>query len=100
MIMILLDIIFPRRPIRHPVLPDTLKPDTKPVLPETSDTVISTNDTIVQTKETIHAVVGNFGSTSGNDDTSTMIWWSVLIVLFALCLCFYFVLAYRRTLTK
>ena len=96
--MTLLDIAYPGRPYRRPVILDTIKP--KPVkkleLPDTTDTITSVNDTITQTNDSVNAIVGNFGSTTGNDDASTMIW-SVLVVLFALCLCFYFVLAYRRT---
>ena len=105
-IMLLLDIAYPGRPYRRPVIPDTVKPIKTEVHPDptdtitsANDTVVQANDTVVQTNDSISAFVGNFGSTAGNDDSSTLLW-SVLVVLFALCLCFYFVLSYRRMQTK
>ena len=88
---ILLDIApgpWPRRPIRRPVIPDTLKPAEKPELPDTTDTINAPTDSI-------NALAGNFGSTTGSDDT-TAVFWTIIAVLFALCVCFYFVLSYRR----
>ena len=88
---ILLDIApgpWPRRPIRRPVIPDTLKPAEKPELPDTTDTITAPTDSI-------NALAGNFGSTTGSDDT-TAVFWTIIAVLFALCVCFYFVLSYRR----
>lgn len=102
---ILLDIApgpWPRRPIRRPVIPDTLKPAEKPELPDTTDTITSVTDTITAPADTINAptdsinaLAGNFGSTTGSDDT-TAVFWTIIAVLFALCVCFYFVLSYRR----
>jgi len=97
---ILLDIIaWPDRPVRHPVIPDTLKPVEKPVLPDTTDTISAPADTITSPTDSINALTGSFGSTTGGDDASAVLW-TVLAVLFALCVCFYFVLSYRRMANK
>lgn len=98
----LLDIApYPRpvRPIRRPVIPDTVKPVESPEVPDTTDTIVSATDTITSPTDSINALVGNFGSTTGGDDTTTL-FWTVLAVLFALCVCFYFVLSYRRMGSK
>ncbi len=114
--MTLLDIIVPGQPYRprirrddHVIIKDIdgdKVVDSVTDLPvngkEVVDSVVNIPDSsavsdTVNSSELAPSLMNNLG-VGGGDDTS-ILWWAIVAVLFALAVCFYFVLMYRRMLS-
>ncbi|MBQ7510224.1 MAG: hypothetical protein IJT53_04890 [Prevotella sp.] len=93
--MVLLDIIVePHRvpdtiPVPKPIIHDTV-----PVSSDTVDTVVYNVNTLSGSQQLADAAPIPPEALTG-DDCSTLLW-SIVVVLAALCLCFYFVRNYRK----
>ena len=80
---------------------DTLRPRPKPVVPDTilpadtTDTVASTVNMLGGNQQLADIAPLPSGALTG-DNLSTLLW-SIIVVLVALSLCFYFVKRYRKT---
>ena len=93
----LLDIAFPGRPYHHKpriIDPVVQKVVVKDVPADTADVHNQVADTLAADTVTNNdAFIGNIGA--GGDD-NTMLMWSLVVVLFALAMCLYFVYIYRQ----
>lgn len=93
--MVLLDIILEPRRI------DTARIITKPIIRDTVSVPADTTDT---TATTVNVITGNQQMADIAPDPSGILGmagdnllWTIIVVLAALCLCFYFVRKYRKT---
>ncbi|MBO7539261.1 MAG: hypothetical protein J6T44_08260 [Prevotella sp.] len=97
--MLFLDIITgpldPRRVRDTLRIPKPVIRDTVSVPSDTTDTIVSTVNTVSGNQQVADVAPLPHGILIG-DDFSTLLW-SILVVLVALSLCFYFVKKYRRT---
>ena len=97
--MLFLDIITgpldPRRVRDTICIPKPIIRDTVSVPSDTTDTIVSTVNTFSGNQQVADVAPLPPEALTG-DDLSTLLW-SIVIVLVALSLCFYFVRRYRRT---
>lgn len=96
--MLLLDIIIdPQRIPDTTRIPKPIVRDTLPVPSDTTDTVASTVNMLGGNQQVADVAPLPPEALAG-DDLSTLLW-SILVVLVALSLCFYFIRKYRRAKT-
>lgn len=82
--------------IRRPRIFPRIKVDTDTIGSVPDSVVTNSSDSVVT--DTINSGLGILPNTGSGSDDFTILIWAVIVVFFALLVCLYFVLSYRRKL--